>query len=71
MQRHGKNGSKLGIDSHYFNPIPIFEDFISIPSGQIPVPATNSHFPSLKIDKSQFPFYPFRALYIGVREENN
>jgi hypothetical protein len=23
-----------------------------------------SHFPSLKIDQSQFPFYPFRALGI-------
>jgi hypothetical protein len=23
-----------------------------------------SHFPSLKIDQSQFPFYPFRALLI-------
>ena len=56
---------KLGIDSHYLNPIPIFEDSISHSQWPNPSPSNpnrKSHFPSLKIDQSQFPFYPFRTL---------
>ena len=30
-----------------------------------------SHFPSLKIDQSQFPFYPFRTLYTACIKKGN
>ena len=39
-------------------PFPFLRTTFPIPSDQIPVPELKSYFPSLKIDQSQFPFYP-------------
>ena len=44
------------------SPIPIFYCFLVVESQS---QCMKSHFPSQKIGKSQFPFYPFRTLYTG------
>ena len=49
---------KLGIDSHYLNPIPIFEDSFPIPSGQIP--ATEIPFSHSKNRSIPVPILPLQ-----------
>ena len=65
-QRHTKNGSKL-----YFKILKTWKNWESTRISSIPFPFLRtsfpkSHFPSLKIDQSQFPFYPFRTLLSNI-----
>ena len=52
--------SSLCLSCSNLNPIPIFYCFFVDESQS---QCMKSHFPSQKMGKSQFPFYPFRTLY--------
>ncbi len=59
--------SSLCLSCSNLNPIPIFYCFFVDESQS---QCMKSHFPSQKIGKSQFPFYPFRTLMEGFVFEN-
>ncbi len=56
--------SWLCLSCSNLNPIPIFYCFFVDESQS---QCMKSHFPSQKMGKSQFPFYPFRTLYKAFR----
>ena len=64
-------GNKWCLDWSWFQtiyPIPIFDILFPFPVTKSQSQWLKSHFPRAKTGQSQFPFYPFRTLFLIWRE---